>query len=69
MRIEDPVIRKAYNKMHADYQRGRYANDPDYKRRKIEANRKWMDRNRENWNIIQKERYKNKRGDKNAGME
>ena len=50
MRIKDPVIREAYNKMCAEYHRDKYANDPDYKRRKIEANKKWLDNNRDKWN-------------------
>ena len=69
MKIEDPVIRKAYNKMHAEYQKGRYANDPDYKKRKLEANARWLDKNRAKWNTFQREQYAKKREGKNDGME
>jgi len=69
MKIEDPVIREAYNKMHREYQKDRYKNDPDYKKRKLEANSKWLDKNREQWNTFQRERYKNKKEESHAKLE
>ena len=61
MKIEDPVLREAYNKMHREYQRGRYANDADYKQRKLEANKRWLERNRDKWNAFQREQYKKRK--------
>jgi len=69
MKIKDPVLREAYNKAQSEYQRNRYANDPDYKRRKIESNKRWLDKNREKWNTFQRERYRKRKEEKNARME
>lgn len=49
-RIKDPVLREAYNEHHRDYQRRRYHRDPEFRKKRLEAVKKWRKKHRKEYN-------------------
>jgi len=66
MRIDDPVLREAYNAYMREYRKKRYHSDPEYKKKVLESNKRWIRNNKEKWCAYMKKRNKRLKEDKNA---
>ena len=66
MRIDDPVLKKAYNRYMREYRRKRYHSDPEYKKKVLESNKKWIKNNKEKWMAYMKKRNERLKEEENA---
>lgn len=67
MKIQDPVLRAEYNRVMREYCKEKYDTDPEYKKKRLEANRRWRQKFPEKWNKIQQNAYRRKKEEMKDG--
>jgi len=63
---DDPELRKVFNKIMNDYQKRRYAENPEYREKKKASNLRWRVNNTEKYNEYMRKRHKALKEGKNA---